>query len=91
MVRALELELTTYQRERACLESEHFGKFVLIQGEQIAAVFDDFQTASERASLLSKGETYLIHHIGTEMSGALAFLDRVVASCSHASECEQLQ
>ena len=41
MVRDLELELSTYDRQRARLEEEHLGKFVLICGGKIAGIFDD--------------------------------------------------
>jgi hypothetical protein len=50
MVRALELELSTYDRQRARLEEEHLGKFVLICGGKIAGIFDEFQSASEYAA-----------------------------------------
>ena len=57
MVRPLELELKTYNRERARLENAHRGKFVLVRGEEIAAIFDDFQAASEHAARWLKQET----------------------------------
>jgi hypothetical protein len=66
MVRALELELNTYDRQRARLEDEHLGKFVLICGGEIAGIFDDFQSASEYAARWLQRRSYLIHGIGAE-------------------------
>jgi hypothetical protein len=89
MARPLELELKTYDRERARLESEHRGKFVLIRGEEIAAILDDFQNASEHAARWFKQESYLIHRIGTEMTGTLMLLDGLAVIYAHARECKQ--
>jgi hypothetical protein len=66
MVRALELELNTYDRQRARLEDEHLGKFVLICGGEIAGIFDDFQSASEYAARWLQRRSYLIHGIGAD-------------------------
>jgi hypothetical protein len=77
-MRLLELELSTYERQRARLEDEHPGKFVLIRGEEIAGIFDDFQSASEYAAHRLQRQVYLIHGIGMERmripSGLLAGL-----------------
>jgi hypothetical protein len=89
MARPLELELKTYGRESARLENEHRGKFVLIRGKEIAAIFDDFQTASEHAARRFKQEPYLIHRIGTEMAGAFMLLDRLAAIYAQARDCKQ--
>jgi hypothetical protein len=90
MARPLELELKTYGRQRARLEDEHHGKFVLIRGEDIAGIFDDFQSASEYAASRLRRESYLIHGIGAEMmripSGLLDGLAAVYAdaqACRH--------
>jgi hypothetical protein len=66
MIRPLELELCTFDRQRARLEDEHPGKFVLIRGEEIAGIFEDFQSASEYAAHRLKRQAYLIHGIGME-------------------------
>jgi hypothetical protein len=90
MVRPLELELRTYDRERDRLEDEHRGKFVLIGGAEIAGIFDDFQTASEHAARRFERESYLIHCIGTEaMRIPSALLDGLAAICAHARGCQQ--
>jgi hypothetical protein len=89
MARPLELELKTYGRESARLENEHRGRFVLIRGKEVAAIFDDFQTASEHAARRFKQEPYLIHRIGTEMTGAFMLLDRLAAIYAQARECKQ--
>lgn len=41
----LQAELTTYENEKAELLTEHEGKFVLIHGSEVVAVFDDEQDA----------------------------------------------
>jgi len=89
MVRPLEVELRTYDRERTRLENEHRGKFVLVRGEEIAAIFDDFRTASEHAARSFEQESYLIHRIGTERTGMFMLLDRLAAICPHARDCKQ--
>jgi hypothetical protein len=66
MVGPLDLELSTYERERGRLENEHRGKFVLIRGERIAGIFDHFHAASEHAARRFRRESYLIHCIGAE-------------------------
>ena len=81
MMRFLELELSTYDRQRARLEDEHPGKFVLIRGEEIAGIFDDFQSASEYAAHRLQRQAYLIQGIGMARtripSGLLAGLATV--------------
>lgn len=85
MVKPLELELKTYDRERGRLEEEHRGKFVLIRGEEIAGIFDDFQTASQYAAQRFKRDSYLIHCIATEMMQIPSvLLDGLAALYTHA-------
>jgi hypothetical protein len=82
-MRLLELELSTYDRQRARLEDEHPGKFVLIRGEEIAGIFDDFQSASEYAAHRLQRQAYLIQGIGMARtripSGLLAGLAAMCA------------
>ena len=88
MVKPLELELRAYDRERARLEGEHRGKFVLIRGEEIVGIFDDFQTASKHAAQRFKQESYLIHCIATEMMHIPSvLLDGLAAMYTHAQGC----
>jgi hypothetical protein len=85
MIRPLELELRTYHRERGRLESEHRGKFVLIRGDEIVGVFDDFHTASEQAARRFKRESYLVQRIAAElMHVPSALLDGLAAICTPA-------
>jgi hypothetical protein len=87
MVRFLELELSTYDRQRARLEVEHLGRFVLIRGEEIAGIFDDFQSASEYAARWLRRQTYLIHGIGAEpMRIPSGLLDGLAAMAAVARE-----
>ena len=90
IVKPLELELRTYDRERGRLEDAHRGKFVLIRGEEVAGIFDDFQTASKHAAQRFKREPYLIHCIATEMMHIPSvLLDGLAAMYTHARGCEQ--
>ena len=80
MVRPLELELRTFDRQRARLEEEHLGKFVLIRGAEIAGIFEDFQSASEYAARWLQRQSYLIHAVGAEgMRIPPALLDGLAA------------
>ena len=80
MVRPLELELRTFDRQRARLEDEHLGKFVLVRGAEIAGIFEDFQSASEYAARWLQRQSYLIHAIGAEgMRIPSALLDGLAA------------
>ncbi len=83
MMRPLDLELSTYERQRVRLEDQHPGKFVLIRGEKIAGIFEDFQSASEYAADRLQRQAYLIHGIGEERmripSGLLAGLAAMCA------------
>jgi hypothetical protein len=94
MMRPLELELGTYDRQRARLEHEHPGKFVLIRGEKIAGIFDDFESASEYAAHRLQRQVYLIQGIGMERtripSGLLAGLAAMCADAREAGREESL-
>jgi hypothetical protein len=88
MIRPLELELRTYDRERGRLESEHRGKFVLIRGDEIVGVFDDFHIASEQAARRFEHGPYLVQCIASEaMHIPSALLDGLVSICAHARGC----
>ena len=87
MVRALDLELNTYDQQRARLEEEHPGKFVLIRGAEIAAIFDDFQSASEYAARRLQRQTYLIQGVGADrMRIPSGLLEGLAAMCANAPE-----
>jgi hypothetical protein len=87
MVRALELELSTYDRQRARLEEEHLGKFVLICDGKIAGIFDEFQSASEYAARWLQRRSYLIHGIGAETTRIPSgLLDGLAAMSGRARE-----
>jgi hypothetical protein len=83
MVRPLDLELSTYDRERGLLEDEHRGKFVLIRGERIAGIFDHFHAASQHATREFRRDSYLIQCIGAEtMRLPSGLLDGLAAMCT---------
>jgi hypothetical protein len=60
---------------------------VLIRGEEIVAIFDDFHTASEYAAHRLARQAYLIHGIGVEtMRIPSGLLDGVAAMCAKGRE-----
>lgn len=85
MVRPLDLELNTYDRERGRLEDEHRGKFVLIRGDRIAGIFVHFDAASQHAARQFQRGSYLIHCIGAEpMRIPSGLLDGLAATDTYA-------
>jgi hypothetical protein len=85
MVRPLDLELSTYDRERGRLEDEHRGRFVLIRGERIVGIFDHFHAASQHATRQFRRGSYLIQCIGAEMMRLPSgLLDGLAAMCTQA-------
>jgi len=57
-------EITAYERMHNLLETEHFGKWVIIQGEALAGSFDEFQTAASSAVERFGRGPYLIRRVG---------------------------
>src|SRR5262245_3220932 len=85
MVGPLDLELSTYDRERGRLEGEHRGKFVLIRGNRIAGIFEHFHAASQHATRRFRRGSYLIQCIGAEtMRLPSGLLDGLAAMCTQA-------
>lgn len=66
MPEPLEQEIQTFENNRARLETEHRGKYVLIKGDKVINTFDDFQTASVEGLRLFNHTPFLIRKIGEE-------------------------
>ena len=62
----LEQELATYERERAHLEREHMGKFVLIREDKVIGTYDTFETAAKEGVSRFKNSPFLIRQVGRE-------------------------
>lgn len=63
----LSLELATFEAHRAGLEREHFGRYVVVQGNRILGLFDDCDTAARQAlSQLDDGSRFLLREIGRD-------------------------
>jgi len=60
----LETEIATYESMREGLESEHMGKWVLVQGRELIGIYDAFDTAARDAVKRFGPGPYLIRQIG---------------------------
>lgn len=61
---ALSKEIATYKRMRPILETDHFGKWVLVHDEVLVDAFDSFETATETAIEQFGRGPYLIRQVG---------------------------
>lgn len=66
MTKVLERELATLKNERERLEREHMGKFVLIHGDEVVNVFDNFETAASEGLRQFGRNPFLIRRIGED-------------------------
>ena len=64
MTKVLDRELATLKKEREHLEREHMGKFVLIHGDEVVNVFDDFETAANEGLRQFGRKPFLIRRVG---------------------------
>jgi hypothetical protein len=63
----LSLEWNTYRREVGRLLAEgHAGKFVLIKGSQVVALYDAWDAALEAGHRLYLLEPFLVHEVRAE-------------------------
>lgn len=64
MVATLNENIAAYDKMRDFLEIEHFGKWVVFYGEELAGTYDDFQdAAAETVKRFGRGP-YLIRQVG---------------------------
>ncbi len=60
----IDTELAAYEGMRGKLESEHMGKWVLVRGGQLIALYDSFESVAEDAVRKFGSGPYLIRQIG---------------------------
>ncbi len=66
MSKILEQEIKTFERERARLEKDYMGKYVLIQGEAIIDTYDNFENAADEGLRRFGKKPFLIRRIGQD-------------------------
>ena len=60
----LNAEIAAYERMRNLLETEHFGKWVIIHDEALAGSYGEFQAAASSAVERFGRGPYLIRKVG---------------------------
>ena len=66
MVDALDVNLAAYEEQRADLELESFGRWVLFHNGQLVNVYDDYEFAAESAQRRFSEAPYLLRQIGED-------------------------
>ena len=65
---ALDKEIAAYDRMRSHLETEHFGKWIVMRDEELTGSYDDFEEAADQAlcaAYINFGRgPYLIRQVG---------------------------
>ena len=77
----LETEIRRYEELREDLERRSMGKFVVIHGNDLLGVFDDFNSANEEAEQQLNGTAFLIRQVG--MSDLDRLTDRITSDNRH--------
>lgn len=76
MADVLDRELKAFENNKAHLEREHAGKFVLIHGDELIGTFDAFEAAAEEGLRRFGYEPFLVRRIGVpdpNLSVAVAY------------------
>lgn len=60
---ALELEMKTYEKNKADLVGRHEGKYVLIRGEEVIAVFDSQKDAFQEGNSKFGRKPFLVKQV----------------------------
>ena len=63
-------EIAAFERMKDELETDHFGKWVVIHDEKLIAVYDGFEQAAEDAVRHFGRGPYLIRQVGVAASGS---------------------
>ena len=63
---ALDKEIAAYDRMRSHLETEHFGKWIVMRDEELVGSYDDFEEAADQAVRRFGRGPYLIRQVGEE-------------------------
>ena len=58
-------EIAAYDRMRNILETDHFGKWVVVHGEALVGTYEDFQDAAADAVQRFGRGPYLIRRVGS--------------------------
>ncbi len=61
---ALSKEIAAYEGMRGKLETDHFGKWVIVHGEAFVGLYDTFEEAAEYAVERFGRGPYLIREVG---------------------------
>lgn len=60
----IQTDIAAYEALRERLESDHVGKWVVIQNQQLVGVYDSFNSAAEEAVKRFGRGPYLIRQVG---------------------------
>lgn len=64
MATTLSKEIAAYERIRNALETDHFGKWVLVQDEKLVEIYSSFEEAAQDAVERFGRGPYLIKRVG---------------------------
>ena len=64
MVSGLQTEIRAYDGMRNCLESDFFGKWVVVHDEELVGAYETFEDAAEVAIQRFGRGPYLIRQVG---------------------------
>ena len=64
MTTTLSKEIAAYERIRDALETDHFGKWVLVQDEKLVEIYSSFEGAAQDAVERFGRGPYLIKRVG---------------------------
>ena len=57
-------QISAYEEMRGCLETDHFGKWVVVYDEDLAGIYESFEAAAEDAVKRFGRGPYLIRQVG---------------------------
>ncbi|MCE2457320.1 MAG: hypothetical protein J4G14_05840 [Dehalococcoidia bacterium] len=57
-------QISAYEEMRSCLETDHFGKWVVVYDEDLAGIYESFEAAAEDAVKRFGRGPYLIRQVG---------------------------
>lgn len=57
-------EISAYEGMQRTLETDHFGKWVVVHNKELAGVYDSFESAAEDAVERFGSGPYLIREVG---------------------------
>ena len=63
-ISTLQREIAAYERNRAMIETEYFGKWVVVRDEEIVGIYESFEDAAHDAAGRFGRGPYLIRQAG---------------------------